>query len=151
MAKTDPHQEGLDAAKAGGRRQSPYDGRTEAGRSWYAGYDAYEAPATSGMTLSDTPYDASAPTDQSADDNADDEEKPTEESEEPTDESEEPDDAELAPAGESTDPDVQRAIANLHAHRMVVADDGAGADAKRQARAAIDRGVRELRKMGYRA
>lgn len=152
MANSDPRQEGYDAAVAGADRRSPYDGRTQAGKDWYAGYDsrADELEAAD-MKLSDTPFEAST-TDQPDDEQAplpDESEKPAEGSDEPTNDEE--DDSELAPAGASTDPDVQHAIANLQAHRMVAADPEAGTDAKRQARAAIERGVAALRRMGYRA
>lgn len=159
MAKTDPRQEGHDAAVAGADRRSPYDGRTEAGKAWYAGYDSHEpAAAEGGLKLADTPFDASSTSgDQSAADAeqvpAPDDEQKTDDEQATDDESEKPaeESGELASVGASTDPDIQFLAANRQSHQMVVDDEGADAASKRSARSAITSIDNELRRRGYRA
>lgn len=159
MAKTDPRQEGYDAAARSEERRSPYDGRTENGRAWYAGYDSYEPetastspvpePETStsaggGMTLANTPFDNSvrvktaiglAP--------ADDDQDPVEEAQ--------VDQVGLASVGASSDPDVHYLAANRRAHEMVLENPESHPDNKKSARISIQDIDAELRKMGYRA
>lgn len=156
MANSDPRQEGYDAAVAGADRRSPYDGRTQAGKDWYAGYDSHaDELEAADMKLSDTPFDAStpvAPSDQPADDEQTPSPEESEKPEKPAEESEKPvDDSELASVGAATDPSVHFLAANRHAHQMAIDDPDSSEAVKDVAREAIAGIDRELRKMGYRA